>query len=247
MATETVQIASVEISSESVTPPLPPAHRPERLRALELLLVMSVAFAPLIVNSAFAFWAGTSNNSYMRFLTATLILHECTALAVFFYVLSRQRRSLRDIGLRFKWTDLGIGALLAVGALFASSWSYVALYAWEQITGKIAQPGYSDATALQQFSVVTILLVLVNPFFEELLARGYLTSELKLLTRSRWVPLVASVLLQSSYHLYQGIPNVLAVTGCFLVWAVYFGQTGRLGPVILAHLYLDALALLRSA
>lgn len=242
MAIETIDLARQELLAKSVPPP--PAQ-PQRTRALELLLVMSVAFAPLIVNSAFALWK-TPDNSFLQFRIASLILHECISLAVFFYVLSQQRRCLRDIGFQLRLPDLGMGILLAIGGVLASAFSQGGLYLGQQITGYTWQESAANSNVLGGLSLAGIVLVLVNPVFEELLVRGYLASELSFLTRSTWLPLAVSVLLQASYHLYQGIPNVIALTACFLVWGIYFNQTRRLGPIILAHLYLDILGLLRS-
>jgi hypothetical protein len=52
--------------------------------------------------------------------------------------------------------------------------------------------------------------------------------------------------LQTSYHLYQGLQNVPSLAVSFLILSVYYARCGRILPVILAHLYFDLFALLRS-
>ena len=49
-----------------------------------------------------------------------------------------------------------------------------------------------------------------------------------------------------SYHLYQGLANGIGLTVVFAVYSIYFWKTYRLAPVVLAHLCVDAYALLRG-
>ncbi len=244
MVTEAVECEQAEVKTETVLPK-PPEISWKRRRALELLLVMSVAFAPLLFSSTVAYFLHHENR-FSRLGAASLILHESIALGVLAYVLSQQRRTLQEVGLQFRVSDFGIGLLLMVGALVAASLSQAAVYLWNQVAGALEVPAAGNPVIVGALGVVGLVFVALNPVFEELLVRGYFTTELAVLTRSRWIPTAASVLLQGSYHLYQGIPNALAVTACFLVWAVYFNRTRRLGPVIIAHFYADAYALLRS-
>jgi len=60
------------------------------------------------------------------------------------------------------------------------------------------------------------------------------------LTGSQAVAIGASVLLQTTYHLYQGIPHACAVGATFFVFSMYYVRTRRVAPLVLAHFYLDA-------
>ena len=91
---------------------------------------------------------------------------------------------------------------------------------------------------------VSLLFAVVNPFFEELIVRAFLISEATLLTGSSGLAVILSVLLQTSYHLYQGIPNAVGDGLVFLVFSVYYAKTRRLWPVIFAHLWLDLFAVI---
>jgi membrane protease YdiL (CAAX protease family) len=92
-----------------------------------------------------------------------------------------------------------------------------------------------------------VFFALLNPFFEELIVRAYTMSELRFLGGATAVPILVSVALQTSYHLYQGLQNVPSLAVFFLVLSIYYYKYGRIFPVILAHLYVDVYALLRSA
>jgi len=100
-------------------------------------------------------------------------------------------------------------------------------------------------------SVLVVVQVVVNPFFEELIVRAYAMTEVLGLTGSGALAVLVSVGVQTFYHLYQGIPLALAHGATFSVFSLYYLKTRRIAPVVLAHLYRDlgglTLSLLRAA
>jgi membrane protease YdiL (CAAX protease family) len=96
-------------------------------------------------------------------------------------------------------------------------------------------------------SLLTVLFVVVNPLFEELVVRGYLMSEIIGLGGGRSLAIFLSVLIQMSYHVYQGLVRCIALTAVFLLFSIYFSRTRRIVPVVIAHFWSDALALMRLA
>jgi len=85
----------------------------------------------------------------------------------------------------------------------------------------------------------TLVAQVVNPFYEEIIVRGYLMTEVTDLTKSSTKAVLLSTALQTSYHFYQGIPAAIAHGGTFLIFSIYFARTRRIVPLILAHLYAD--------
>jgi membrane protease YdiL (CAAX protease family) len=67
------------------------------------------------------------------------------------------------------------------------------------------------------------------------------------LTGSGALAVAISVALQTVYHLYQGVIMAVATGAGFLIFSLYYARSRRITPVILAHLYLDALALWYTA
>ena len=59
------------------------------------------------------------------------------------------------------------------------------------------------------------------------------------LTGSSVLAIIFSVLLQTSYHLYQGLPYALGVGLMFLIFSLYYAHTHRILPLIVAHFMLD--------
>ena len=87
--------------------------------------------------------------------------------------------------------------------------------------------------------LAAIVFQLINPFFEELIARAYVMTKVRLLTNSVSKAVIASTLLQMSYHFYQGAPMAFSEGAGFLVFSIYYAKTNRITPIILAHLYED--------
>ena len=87
------------------------------------------------------------------------------------------------------------------------------------------------------------ILLITNAIFEESLVRAYLMTEIVYFTRKPWLALFVSTVVQSTYHLYQGVAPAVSDLGLFAVFSFFYMRTGRIWPVILAHMILDALAM----
>lgn len=224
---------------------------PKPLRIVELLLVTGIAFGATILVSVYSLFSSalTSDPRAGQILVFYGLTYELLALAVLCYVLFRQGHSLRHLGLSFSWMDIPISILLSVIAYVAFYICYIAVYyGYYLVAGRILIPPNQAQTYLDAgVTIGTVIFVVVNPVYEELIARAYTISEVKFLTGSSAVAVVASVILQALYHLYQGIPAAIALGAVFLVLSIYFVRYGRIVPVILAHLYFDVMALLAYA
>jgi membrane protease YdiL (CAAX protease family) len=88
-------------------------------------------------------------------------------------------------------------------------------------------------------SFMVVVFLFTNAFYEELIVRAYLMSEIISWKRSTLLAGVVSVGIQSLYHIYQGVPNMISIAALFSVYAIYYAKSRRILPVILAHLYVD--------
>jgi membrane protease YdiL (CAAX protease family) len=207
-------------------------------RWTDLALVMAVAFAASIVGSIYlAFRPEALNHSNTRLLAG--IVDQSTTLCLFWVLFKRQGRRLNDIGFGFRWTDLpkALGLTLAAFAAIMAVY-YTVNYFYFITTGHLLDrgPRWNFASA----SVWAILPFLVlNAFFEEMLVRGYLMTELIDLRKSVVFAAVVSLVVQTSYHLYYGVFGAVMV-GCGMsVFVIYYAKSRRLMPVILAHMFWD--------
>jgi membrane protease YdiL (CAAX protease family) len=225
-----------------------PVVRDRRMRWLEVVVVTSVAFLYPLLGSIHVMLMGrpTSPVAGQYGFTMGLFLL-CPPLLTLTYVLRRNGRTFRDIGLYWSWGQVGMGVLLMLAALFSTAIFGLLL---RQV---LIATGFGDAvraaaesvkhawTRSMLFTPSGALYLSIVPFFEEILVRAYLMTELIELTGSAAVAVVVSVLLQSSYHLYYGWVGATTIVFTFLPWALYFAKVRKALPTITAHWMYDML------
>jgi len=217
-----------------------------RKRAVGLFLVLAVAFLGSVVSSLSQ--VRGAQHSYPDVLLNLqyfeTLLHQLVSLCLLVYVVRQNRQRLEDLGLSFRWKDVAHGIIL----WGITGWSYrlllpyiVSLCEW---LGWHRTPAYLPGSKLG-FGLLTLCFVVVNPVFEELTVRAFLMSETIALTGNTTLAVLFSFLLQTSYHLYQGIPYALALGLIFLVFSIYYARIRRIFPVLVAHFLADFLFHLR--
>jgi membrane protease YdiL (CAAX protease family) len=217
----------------------------KNLRAMEFGLIFLVVFAPLLSVSIYAVASGRQlgGSSPGKAFTLSGIFTELGALALLSYVLFRQGRNFRSLGFGFSWKDIPRSLLVIVLsyiALLVWWWGLVAIY---RSLGRPLNSAPQNVEFMSNMlSVFGILFLLLNPFFEELIVRAYLISEVQFFTGSSSLAVLASVVIQSSYHLYQGVVPAFLTTSVFTVFSLYYIRTRRITPVIIAHMVFDFVA-----
>jgi membrane protease YdiL (CAAX protease family) len=173
------------------------------------------------------------------------IVQELIGLLLLWFVLSRRRLRFEDIGLRWSVRDLGLGLILAVTA-------YLTYFVGHFFVHWIHQTWFSSVTggltAHEIYSnppMVAIPYFLLSPFFEELIVRAYLMTEVRDLTGSWTLAAALSVAIQTSYHLHYGWEEAISLSFVFLVFSIYYAKTRRATPIILAHGIWDLFELVR--
>jgi len=240
-------LAEPEQASETTHLPDPPHQVTRQHRIIDLVLVLFIGFSGPLSSALFLFFFPVKANTFNvngRFISG--LLHEIGALVLFFLLLQRQGRKLKEIGLAFHWLD----ALSGLALYLVSFVTYYVCatvfqfgyYFWNQ---EYFQYRNTDAMVLGASMVLMTGYTVAAPFFEEILVRGYLMTELTQLSWPTWLAVMASVLLQTSYHLYYGLAGALIVGTTFGMSAIYFAWRRRLWPVILSHLIWDVVATYR--
>lgn len=86
-----------------------------------------------------------------------------------------------------------------------------------------------------------VAMSLVNPMFEEFLFLGFGVNAL----RRFGLPIACSVslALRTAAHLYQGPMAIIGILPLGLAYTYYYARTGRLWPVVVAHVIQDSVAL----
>jgi len=201
--------------------------RDRRLRLCELALVLGVGFLGSTVASVVHWWTGQysppADNVYLY-----SILQDVLTISLLAYVLYRQGRSLKSIGLTARVSDLGWGLLLLFFSWLVS-----------RAVGRVVPPVSADSSGTQALfgppGLFLWLDIIPGAAREELVARAYLMTEVGELTGHMGIAVLASVGLQALYHLYQGTSAALVHVGAFFVASVFYASTRRATPLIVAH------------
>jgi membrane protease YdiL (CAAX protease family) len=196
-----------------------------RLRLCELALVVGVGFLWPTVLALYHWWIDATPSAPTALTNLGRIFDSILAISVLAYVLYRRGGSLRTIGLVFHRTDI----LWALVILVLDRLMVLAVF--RDISGFAAPKSYP----VGYVGLLRWLTVIPSAATEELIVRAFLMTEVAGLTGSWGIAVVASVGFQSLYHLYQGTPAALLTAGTFFVSAVYYANTRRITPVILAH------------
>lgn len=216
----------------------------KRRRWFEVGLVLIVAFGSSVLSSLYTLKNGPqSYPSATTLRWAALLVQEASTLLLLGYVLSRRGLGFSSIGLRWSPMDVGAGTLLAIVSyvVYGFGYSFIRIFQHAMSGG--------GSTARDVFGhpavVIGIAFCLLNPFFEELVVRAYLMTEIAELTGSTVWAVILSVVVQFSYHLYYGWAGAISLSFQFLVFALYYAYSRRALPVVLAHGFFDVYGMLR--
>jgi membrane protease YdiL (CAAX protease family) len=214
-------------------------------RWFELALVIVVSCGSIFLNGLYVFLHGPGPISqYPHFRWASGLIHELASLLVLGYVLSRRSLRLRSLGLRWSAKDCLAGLPIAVGAYVSYAIGFLLISAIHRIVFGSPAIGPNARAFFGHPSLAVVPFVLLNPFFEELIVRAYLMTEMLELTGSSLLAVLVSVLLQTSYHLYYGWTGALSVGFMFLTFSIFYLKTRRATPIICAHGLIDIFGML---
>jgi membrane protease YdiL (CAAX protease family) len=232
-----------------VSPPETSIRTPseaKQVRRFEVFLVLLVSFGTFFLSSLQILITGQSTTPRLQGLRYTGgIIQEISGLLLLGYVLCRRRKKLVDLGFRWSLRSVITGTGIAVV-------SYIAYVVGSYIIFLIHKALFSSASSpsartdfLPHRQIMAIPFFLLNPFFEELIVRAYLMTEVEALTGSWRLAAVVSVAVQFSYHLYYGWQGALAVSIPFVVFSIYYAKTRQAMPIVIAHAAFDLWGLTR--
>ena len=143
-----------------------------------------------------------------------------------------------DIGLDWRWSDLGRAAALAAVIGIPGIAFYVLAYRLGLNVTVVPAALNEHWWSLP----VLVLAALENGFLEEVLMVGWLLTRLRQLRVNPWLAIVASALIRGMYHLYQGGGQALGNVIMGLVFGYVWWRWRRLWPLIIAHTLMDVVA-----
>jgi membrane protease YdiL (CAAX protease family) len=226
---------ATQVDSQAAGPEIS-VTRKTRLFGLVILLAVSISSS--LFNSTLSFLSAEPAGSDHDLAYVRLLLKQVASLGLLVYILQRNRQELSDIGFELRSSDLIHGGFLIIAGWIAFGVPRgIAISVYNLVVGHAPSTYVSSlgSTSL----TIGVIVALVNPFFEELVVRAFLISEVIFLTGSVTLAVALSVVLQSAYHLYQGVPNAIAHGCVFLMFSLYYVRTGRTWPIVIAHMYRD--------
>lgn len=203
---------------------------------VDLAVVATICFGLFVVTSLSSVNQGLPTyNITDDELGATMLLE--VAMAAF--ALGYLRLRGQPLGELFpsptlRGTLTGAGLYAVIYVLFAAVHSLLALGI--PALREAANPVQVDASA-----AMIIVMSLVNGLYEEVFLLGFLQRHLARVESHFAVGAV--LLLRLSYHLYQGLPGTAFAIVFGGVLGYYYLRTGKLWPVVAAHVVADILAL----
>jgi len=201
----------------------------------EALVVVALCFGFFILSSTIAVFspgAGSrafSDNSLLSIIVLELILAAC-ALGV----LSVRGYPLTTLLPRASWTGVVVGTVLYL--LVAVADTTLGWFASDRLLQPVQQ-----MLEGQRSLAVLLSLSVVNGIYEEVFLLAFLQRGLRRLGGSN--ALGIALLVRMLYHTYQGPLGLLAVAIFGLMAGYYYLRSGRLFPVIVAHIVVDVSAL----
>jgi len=232
--------------AQQPSPPAPESDSRTRRRWFELALVMFLAFSGSLIRSISLLNAGPSSPnqiSMARWIEAAA--HQIGILFLVSYILRQSGRTFRDIGFRWSLTEATEGLWLYVAAYtFYRAGAFLIHFGYHFLSG--SHPHYVDSRLIfGHMPLFALPFWLLNPFYEEIVVRAYLMTEILELTGSVTLSAVASLVLQTSYHLYYGWAGALALGIQFIAFVGYFAIWRRALPLVVAHGLFDLVGFFR--
>jgi membrane protease YdiL (CAAX protease family) len=211
---------------------------PPHSAPLEALGMVMLCFGWFIISSqvSLAAWqAGGSARGFSDNTLASVVVIELIFGAVAIAVLQARGYPLRTLYPQPSWSGVFLGAGLYLGA------TALARLAMELAPHPAGMP-IDEMAAQAQVSLPVIMLVsIVNGAYEEVFLLGYLMRGLRRYGAS--TALGITLLVRLLYHTYQGPVGALGVMLFGAVIGLYYQRSGRLFPVVAAHVIADAVAL----
>lgn len=208
---------------------------------LEFGIVVVGAFGLFVAGSVLAFFDPSGPVPISNGQLQSVIIYELAVAAILLTFLRIREWTLQSFGV-----DPSLqGTLVGVGLAAVAYLAYVVVIL---ISGGLS-PHVTQVIANQKLVApglnvaLVIAASIVNPIFEELFVCGYVVTALRE-HRGFWTAVNVSIAIRLLYHLYQGPIGVLSIIPLGFVFAYWYGRTGRLWPLIVAHAIFDFSGLL---
>ena len=237
MAPHTPQRLSSEqpLSSQPPSSESPCSRR--RALSLEMLTVCAVTLLPPLAISTLAAAAPSLVPPVGIAGLMLGVLQALLGLLLVRYVLFARGETPADIGFRLR-----LRAVLEAFPLVVVGYVVVLAAVLTLLGGVLADvptPQRAQTAFLATSGPLSLVYVIAGPLFEETVVRAYLMTRLTALGFAVPTVVLASAVLQTAYHTYQGLAFALVYLPLFVVFAGYFAWRRNAVAPALAHVMID--------
>lgn len=199
----------------------------------EAVLVLFLAFG---FDCVYEFWLVAHARPLLiddHWILRTVAL-ELLKLAVILWIGRIRGWSITTFGWRITWKGVAAGVILFIAAAAAKILVNVALDG----LGLVKTGGVVFSVSFP----VILVLVAINPFYEEILEVAYVIKTLQRF--GMWPVILASSLLRGLLHVYQGFGGFVAMFAMGMIYGLVYWRWRQLWPLVVAHAFDDFLGLL---
>lgn len=209
----------------------------------EFIFVFVFAFGYFLLGSFSSLLYPKSESIVNQRGLACILVYEVFVFSVVWPILSIRNWSFNSIGLKPSIKDTFIGFIIYIFIVIL----YVVLV---MIVITIFAPlrNVFENTQLVDPNINIFLIIFVsviNPAFEEIFVCAYVIEKIKK-HKGLALGIMVSVLIRTLYHLYQGLAGIFLIVPMGIIFALWYGKTKRLWPLIVAHVVMDFVGLLIS-
>ena len=218
------------------------AHRPpaKREQAVELLVFLFLVMPSMLLSLAVVRQGGVS------FVIAALaaIFRDLGLVSLIVFFLSRNAEPVGRIGWSLKGAgrEVLLGIALFPAIFFGTAYMDQALVRAGLSAPSTPLPSFLDARLPSEYLLATVLVAVVA-VAEETIFRGYLMLRLTAITRSPAFAALASAVIFSVGHGYEGMARVVTVGTMGLVLAILYLWRGNLVAAVCVHFLQDFLSI----
>lgn len=217
-----------------------PEQKARSLRLQGLGLVLLVMLADRLV-LALEWWAAEPSRTRSIDADPTLwalggIVESLSLLCLLAYVLFRQGRSLRQLGVTARWSDLPLGLGLAALIHLPHAIDDLAMHG-------ALRSSLVSGLGVERVTLVGLVHLLCFAAERELILRAYVMTEVGAFTSSAVLAVAASLGLQELYNPLFRTPTVLSV----LIRCLYYWKTRRATPLVLGDFAAGLWVMLHAA
>jgi membrane protease YdiL (CAAX protease family) len=185
-----------------------------------------------IVSVASRLQGVTPANNFSNWGELSLVIFELLGLAAVFWIGRIRGWSFAAWGFQPSWRLIGAGMLLYLAVFSVIFGAGALVAAFHPATARSYHPLVSQVSL-----PFLMLVVVVNPVYEETLEVGFFVQALQ--RYGMWLAVLASALFRASLHTYLGFPAVATNLFAGLVLGFVYWKWRRLWPLFVFHALAD--------